>query len=176
VVAGDAGLARRFERARAAVLRRQRDPARVAAEIRAMRGLVAAEKPAAGPFDLKLAAGGFVDIEFIAQYLQLVHARQHAALLEQNTGEVLARLAAAGILSPAAGTALREAWQLESTLAAWLTLMEAKGSTAGALPPPLRARLVAAAHLPDGRLLERHLMEVQGRVRDLFGEIIGTPD
>ena len=50
----------------------------VAADVIEMRGAIAAEKGDADRWDLKYAAGGLVDIEFIAQYLQLVHAAAHA--------------------------------------------------------------------------------------------------
>ena len=39
-----------------------------------MRGAIAKEKGDRERWDLKYAAGGLIDIEFIAQYLQLVHA------------------------------------------------------------------------------------------------------
>src|SRR5581483_9372602 len=51
-------------------LRTPRDPAKTAADVLAMRELMAREKPASGFWDLKLADGGLVDIEFAAQHLQ----------------------------------------------------------------------------------------------------------
>ena len=54
-------------------------PARAAAEIRrdatSMRERMARELRPHGPWDVKLRAGGLIDIEFIAQVLQLIHAR-----------------------------------------------------------------------------------------------------
>ena len=43
-----------------------------------MRRAIALEKGEDDVWDLKLAAGGLVDIDFIAQYLQLVHAADKA--------------------------------------------------------------------------------------------------
>ena len=43
-----------------------------------MRRAIALEKGEDEIWDLKLAAGGLVDIDFIAQYLQLVHAADKA--------------------------------------------------------------------------------------------------
>ena len=51
---------------------------------------------------MKLAPGGFVDIEFIAQALQLTATRA-PDVLSPNTGEALQKLAAAGALKPDAG-------------------------------------------------------------------------
>ena len=71
------GLAREI-----ALVRRRRSasrasPRKLARDIRDMRALIAREKGDKGPFDLKLAPGGLIDVEFIAQYLMLAHARAH---------------------------------------------------------------------------------------------------
>ena len=68
VVAGDASLAaeiatRSQRRCRASAI-----PPTVAREVRKMRALIAQEKGDADPWDLKLVAGGLLDIEFVAQY------------------------------------------------------------------------------------------------------------
>ena len=47
--------------------------------------------------DLKVGAGGIVDIEFAAQYLQLAHGHVHPALRTTATAAVLEAAAAAGI-------------------------------------------------------------------------------
>ena len=44
-----------------------------------MRALIAKEKGDSNPWDLKLAAGGLLDIEFVAQYLTLRYASAHPA-------------------------------------------------------------------------------------------------
>ena len=79
VVSALAGI-RRADRSRdpRRAVRRKRDAAAVAADVVEMRAAIAEEKGDADPWDLKYAAGGLVDIEFIAQYLQLVHAAARA--------------------------------------------------------------------------------------------------
>ena len=57
----------------------RRDRHALAKDIRAMRALVAKEKGEDDGWDLKLAAGGLVDIEFLAQYLVLAHAAEHSS-------------------------------------------------------------------------------------------------
>src|SRR5205823_11356956 len=56
------------------ILCRPRDAAAIAGDVVEMRGAIAKEKGDGEPWDLKYAAGGLIDIEFIAQFLQLVHA------------------------------------------------------------------------------------------------------
>ena len=55
------------------VLRMERDPAKVRADAAKMRDEMARHKPPAGPLDIKLGAGGLVDLEFAAHTLQLTH-------------------------------------------------------------------------------------------------------
>src|ERR1700676_4691097 len=74
VVSASPAFAGRIEAAIRDVLRRRREARAIAADVVDMRAAIAKEKGDADPWNLKYAAGGLVDIEFIAQYLQLVHA------------------------------------------------------------------------------------------------------
>ena len=67
----------------------ERGAAAIAHATRAMRGLIAREKGDADVWDLKFVAGGLIDIEFVAQYLQLVFARHHPAILDVSTRKVV---------------------------------------------------------------------------------------
>jgi glutamate-ammonia-ligase adenylyltransferase len=95
-----------------AALRRPRSSRRVLVEVREMRALMETERPAAGPWDLKLTAGGFVDIEFAAQALQLSHAPEGGPI-RSNTRAALAALARE---APDAGR-LAEAFAMQHDLA-----------------------------------------------------------
>ena len=66
------------------MLCRKRDAAAVAADVVEMRRAIAKEKGEGERWDLKYAAGGLIDLEFIAQYLQLVHAAEHPEILDTN--------------------------------------------------------------------------------------------
>ena len=76
------------------VLRARRDPAKLRADVLAMRAEMARHKPAKGPLDVKLARGGLVDIEFLVHYLQL---REGVGLVPDLAGAIAA-LVAAGLL------------------------------------------------------------------------------
>ena len=45
----------------------------LAAEVRGMRGQIAAHKPPSGPLDVKRLPGGLIDAEFVIHFLQLTH-------------------------------------------------------------------------------------------------------
>ena len=65
-----------------------------------MRAPIAKEKGETNPWDLKYAAGGLIDIEFIAQYLQLVHAEALPDILDTSTSRVLDKAVRLGVLKP----------------------------------------------------------------------------
>ena len=71
------------------------DPRAIAGEITAMRDRI--ERELGGANDLKTGAGGIMDVEFAAQYLQLVHGHAHAALRTTSTQGALRAAAACGI-------------------------------------------------------------------------------
>jgi len=99
--AGDARLGERFEDIRRAVLLKTREPATLASDVIAMRERISAGHPNPTPlFDLKHDRGGMVDIEFITQYLVLLHARHHPELLNNLGNIALLRLAGAAGLIP----------------------------------------------------------------------------
>lgn len=104
-VLGDEQLAARFDAVREAVITAPRDATALATEIVAMRNKVRAAHPVRGErFDVKHSAGGMVDVEFVVQYLVLLHSRDHPAL-RANTGNInlLRRAEAAGLLPARVG-------------------------------------------------------------------------
>src|SRR3569833_1453550 len=76
VISGSPAFRERIETLIRSVLTRPRDAASTAGDVADMRKAIALEKGEDDIWDLKLAAGGLVDIDFIAQYLQLVHASE----------------------------------------------------------------------------------------------------
>lgn len=94
VVAGPPDASRALEDVLRDVLTMQRDPDKLRADVLAMRGEMAAHKPAKGPLDAKLLRGGLVDLEFLIHYLQL---RDHVALTPR-LGDACSELVNAGLL------------------------------------------------------------------------------
>lgn len=93
-VAGDREVGDRFEELRTDVLRQQRDPDLLAAEIVAMRQRLYDSHPTKeGLFNLKDDPGGLVDFEFIVQFLVLCHAHRHPELVANLGNIALSRIA-----------------------------------------------------------------------------------
>ena len=112
-VLGGVSLAGRFDAIREAVITAPRDPQSLAAEIVAMRAKVRAAHPVRGTrFDVKHSPGGMVDVEFVMQYLVLLHSHAHPEL-RANTGNInlLRRAEHAGLLEPGMGEAAARAYR-----------------------------------------------------------------
>jgi len=152
----------------------QREPRKVADDVREMRRLIAAEKGEDERWDLKYAKGGLIDIEFIAQYLSLVHASAHPEILDTHTVRVLERAQALEILSVADGELLRAAARLYHDLTQLLRLCLPGRFDPAACGPALLALLARAGGLPDFPTLEAHLADTQARVRRRFDAIVGA--
>jgi [glutamine synthetase] adenylyltransferase / [glutamine synthetase]-adenylyl-L-tyrosine phosphorylase len=154
-------------------LSRQRDVAAVAGDVVEMRRAIATEKGDSDRWDLKFAAGGLVDIEFIAQYLQLVHAANHPEILDTSTARVLDKAQRLGLLPTAEAEVLRPAVRLYQNLTQILRLclpgaFDPKTAGAGLL-----RLLVRAGDVPDFAALDAHVAETQTKVRQSFVRILG---
>ena len=124
-------------------------------------------------WDLKYAAGGLIDIEFIAQYLQLVHAHRWPDILDTSTARVLDKAWALRLLPVEDAEVLRPAVQLYHDLTQILRLclpgpFDAKTAGAGLL-----GLLARAADVPDFATLDATLIETQAKVRASFVRILG---
>ena len=97
VVAADRELGNAVGAAIAAIIGAPRDPRKTIEDVVAMRALMARERPPRHAFDLKLASGGLVDLEFVAQSAQLVAGAKIAAP-QAPTATVLARLGETGLV------------------------------------------------------------------------------
>ncbi len=173
VVSASPGFAARVEEAIHGILCLRRDPSLIAGDVVEMRRAIAAEKGDQERWNLKYVAGGLIDIEFIAQYLQLVHAAGNPAILDTSTIRVLEKAARHGILKAEDADVLRPAARLYHDLTHILRLC-----LAGQFDPATAGRglvglLTRAADVPDMATLDAHLAETQERVRKSFIRILG---
>jgi glutamate-ammonia-ligase adenylyltransferase len=173
VVAGDASLGEQAAAIACKVLARPRDPAKTLADVAEMRVLMERERPAKSAWDLKLAPGGFVDIEFIAQALQLNWAASHPEVLSSNTGSALAALTKAGALTPEKGLVLTDAWSLLSDLQQALRVCFEGDFDPAQASGALMKRMAALGRTRDFPALEAKLKARQAAARAAFTEIMG---
>jgi glutamate-ammonia-ligase adenylyltransferase len=173
VVSSSPAFKQRVEGAVRDILRRPRDAQMTAGDVVEMRAAIAKEKGDSDRWDLKYVAGGLVDIEFIAQYLQLVHTHQRPDILDTSTARVLDKAWALRVLPVEDAEILRPAVQLYQDLTQILRLClpgAFNPKTAGA---GLLRLLARAGDVPDFATLDATLIETQANVRESFVRILG---
>jgi glutamate-ammonia-ligase adenylyltransferase len=172
VISATPAFREKIERVIRDVLTRPRETTIIANDVAEMRQAIAEEKGEDDIWDLKHAAGGMVDIEFIAQYLQLVHAAEKPEILSISTQQVLENAARLGILSPAAADVLRPAVRLYHDLTQVLRLCVSdkfKPETAGT---DLLRILARVSNEPDFSSLQARVRDMQADVRQVFRAVV----
>ena len=174
VVSASSAFKERVEGVIRKILRRPRNAELVAGDVLEMRAAIAKEKGEGDRWDLKYAAGGLVDIEFIAQYLQLIHAHTLPDILDTSTIRVLEKAQSLGVLAVEDAEILRTAVQLYHDLTQILRLC-----LPGAFDPKtagsgLLRLLARAADVPDFATLDATLTDMQIKVRESFVRILGN--
>jgi glutamate-ammonia-ligase adenylyltransferase len=155
------------------VLTRPRDRASIVADVTEMRRAIALEKGEDDVWDLKYAAGGMVDIDFIAQFLQLVHAADKPDILNVSTLQVLDNAARLGVLPQSAAEILRPAARLYHDLTQILRLCVSEKFRPETSGEDLLRVLARAGDAPDFSSLQARLRETQTEVRRVFLELVG---
>ncbi len=172
VISGPASLRRQIDETTKEVLSAPRDRAAVAADVRTMRARIADEKGTTDIWDLKQVRGGLIDLEFIAQFLQIASAAKHPDVLDQNTELALTKLAAAGALAPGDAEILVPAARLYHTLTQVLRLCLDKPFVADEAPRALKDLLARASEMPDFATLEASLNDTLAAVHEAFDRIV----
>ena len=169
--AGDAALGAKVSEIARAALARPRDNAKTLAEVADMRALMDRERAGKSMWDLKLAPGGFVDIEFIAQALQLT--ARDSAVLSANTGQALEALAAAGALTNAQHERLRQAWMIWSDLQQNLRVCVSGNLAPDEAAKPLLDKIAALVGAENFEAAQARVNALQQAVRTDFEAIVG---
>lgn len=168
VVSATPGFGEEVEAVIRGILCRPRDEATIAGDALEMRRAIAQEKGEDDRWDLKYASGGLIDIEFIAQFLQLVHAERQPGVLDTSTARSLEKAVRLGVLSAEDSEALRPAAQLYHDLSQILRLCLPGRFDPKAAGSGLLSLLARAADVPDFQTLDAHLSEIQNGVRKSF--------
>ncbi|WGJ13647.1 bifunctional [glutamine synthetase] adenylyltransferase/[glutamine synthetase]-adenylyl-L-tyrosine phosphorylase [Methylocapsa sp. D3K7] len=170
-VAGDKALGVQTCDAIRAVLTRQRGDG-LRKDVHDMRRLIAKEKGEQDPWDLKLAAGGLIDIEFLAQYLLLRHAHAEPSLVCVSPLAVIEAAARIGKLNAEDARCVTSAYRLLTDVTQILRLTLDMGTSPREANEAVRRRLSRAAGEPDLSALESRLSDTRADVRAVFDKIL----
>jgi glutamate-ammonia-ligase adenylyltransferase len=172
LISGSPAFKTRVEYVIRDILRRPRNAELVAGDVLEMREAIAKEKGEGDRWDLKYAAGGLVDIEFIAQYLQLIHAHQRPEILDTSTARVLEKALSLRVLAVEDAEILRAAVHLYHDITQILRLCLPGGFDPKAAGAGLLRLLARAADVPDFATLDVTLADTQSKVRASFLRIL----
>jgi [glutamine synthetase] adenylyltransferase / [glutamine synthetase]-adenylyl-L-tyrosine phosphorylase len=173
VISASPELRRKIENIIREVLTRPRVAPSVATDVADMRRAIALEKGEDDIWDLKYAAGGMVDIDFIAQYLQLIHAATFPAILDVSTLHVLDNAARLGVLPASSAEVLRSAARLYHDLTQVLRLCVSGKFKPESAGEDLLRVMARAGDAPEFSSLEARIKETQTEVRRLFEAVVG---
>ncbi|MGB0683752.1 MAG: bifunctional [glutamine synthetase] adenylyltransferase/[glutamine synthetase]-adenylyl-L-tyrosine phosphorylase [Magnetovibrionaceae bacterium] len=151
LIAGPRGLQDHVAREIRAVLTAKRDPDKLLADVAHMRSRVRDEKGTSSLWRIKTLNGGMMDLDFIAQYLQLRHASAHPGVLATDSATAFARLAEARLIEADCAERLIAAQRLWRDLQGLirLALPSTPIESDEDLPQSLKARLAKAAGVVD---------------------------
>ncbi|MCP4327427.1 MAG: bifunctional [glutamine synthetase] adenylyltransferase/[glutamine synthetase]-adenylyl-L-tyrosine phosphorylase [Alphaproteobacteria bacterium] len=175
VVSGPPALRAAIEKIIGATLTRPRPPDALLHDVAEMRVRIEGEHPADSVWDSKHVRGGLVDIEFVAQYMQLRHAANQPEILATNTIAALQKIGDAGLIDAGDADTLREASHLWHQMQGLLRLTLDLGFDPEVAPQGLKDTLAKAANAVDFADLEVKLQNTATRVRAIFDDIIQRP-
>jgi len=167
-VAGQPALTAKIQAGIRQILVQPRDPERLLRDIAAMRQRIEAEKPAKSIWSVKFLRGGIIDLEFLAQYLQLRHASENPSVLATTTQAAFANLAKGGFLEDEVARDLIEATRFLRQLQGTLRLTVGPAFDADTLPEALQSTLARAAGMADFDALRARLIATADAVHRIF--------
>jgi glutamate-ammonia-ligase adenylyltransferase len=160
-VAGDPELGRRIvELARDALRRKSADP-KITEDVAGMRRRMARERKPRSMWDVKLAPGGLVDIEFVIQHAILLSAADAPGAVQPASMDAVKALAAADRLAPADAAALVAGLTFQLHLQQALRIATGDQFEPESASEGLKAWLASHLGLKAFSVLERRLVEIQ---------------
>ncbi|NVB84768.1 MAG: bifunctional [glutamate--ammonia ligase]-adenylyl-L-tyrosine phosphorylase/[glutamate--ammonia-ligase] adenylyltransferase [Kofleriaceae bacterium] len=172
-VAGDAALGAEVARHTAeTVYGTPHDARQVAEAIASMRDKI--ERELGGKYDLKVGAGGLIDVEFAAQYLQLAYGPAHAELRTTGTSPALRAASSLGIAPDGVVELLDQGYRFLRGIEHRLRVVH--DQPIHRLPESRDEldRLARRAGFPDGETLLDRVERWQHDIRAAYRKLLGA--
>lgn len=148
------------------------DADKIRHDVTSMRQKVAQEFGTQNPWNVKYIRGGLMDMDFIAQYLQLVHGHDHPAILAASSPEAYTQLQSAGLLEAEAAHILDRSYGLMSLLLHLLRLCSDGTLDEATAPEGLKTLLAEQLKFADFATLQSTLIKMQADVYNLYRHIL----
>lgn len=172
IVSGPQALSQKVEKIIHSILIMPRDRKKISRDVHEMRQRISQEKGTENIWDLKQVRGGLVDLEFIAQYLQLIYAHQFPEILDTNTMHSFHKLNAAGCLSKEEYEKLTQATRLLHDLMQITRLCQDEQFNPSTAPRGLRELAARAGDSPSFEALEVKLKSSLKDAHELYEHLI----
>ena len=173
VISGSDEFKQKLENTIKDVLSAERNPETIAKDILDMRKRLSKERSTNNIWNIKMIRGGLVDLEFITQYLQLIHAGKYPDILDQNTLGALEKITAHNLLDTGAAETLHSAAELYNKLTQILRLCVTGEFHSEKAPEALKNLLARTTQDPGFSQLEDRLKETLSNVSNIFNSLIG---
>ncbi len=180
VVLGPKGLTAKIKQLNREIAYERPVPAELKEEIYRLRARMENEiaKENSSHFNIKTGRGGMVDVEFIVQYLQLLHGSEHPELQSNNTLKALAAIKEVGLISDASHATLENGYKFLRRLENRLRLVhdqsvnELSGDRAYLAKLAKRLGYPEKPRRPEDAFLAEY-REVTEQIRTVFESIVG---
>src|SRR5512143_1271547 len=178
-VAGDRAVGRAFSASIRGLVFRDQDASLLARDILEMRKRMEEElgKEDGAHYNIKQGSGGIVDIEFLVQYLQLLHGKTHRGLGVPGTYNALRALRRGRLLDDASYQILARAYLFLRQLESRLRIVANQATSTLSRDPAALSQLARRLGYQDdasraGEKLLRDYELFTGQVRSLFNDLI----
>lgn len=161
-----------------AILTRPRDAGELLADVADMRARIERERHYDYVWEMKYQRGTIVDVEFIAQYLQLKHAHKHPDILAPSTRQALENARDLGLENADAMNDLVEGLDLWLGLQAVLRLAISgrfEADKEHMVSQGLMQTMCRVAGVPNKAALEDKIRTYTARIYDIYRELIEDP-
>ena len=168
------GLASLQERIRSEInqtLSRDRENSKLLTDVHQMRQRMADEHRGDSPWDVKHHRGGLVDIEFLAQYLQL----KNRSGFSTTTATALEKLAAASQLSSSEAEDLLSALRLWQGLQSIIRLIGPERLEGNNPPAGQAEALCRVGNVESFEFLRERVEQQASAVQEIFNRLIDVP-
>ena len=176
VICAEGDLGARFGDVMRSVLTIPREPGRLASEVREMRDRLLKEHGTDDVWSVKHVRGGLVDIEFIAQYLQLRYAAKAPEILAGDTGSVLKEAGRLGLIDAEIAADLYAVTVLWRNVQGILRLTVEGTFEPDTAAPALKAVIARACWAVDFDALTQTMQQAAEQTIRHYDTLLGSPD
>jgi len=158
------------------LLRTHRDAQTIASDVANMRARIQKQYPTQCAWAIKQIPGGLVDVDFIAQYLVLVHGAKSPEIMKEMSHEIIEAAAKLEIIAEDDGSALIEAAHLYQQLSTFLSLViegDLNDDRVAQFSPALKRDLTEITDSENFDALEKRLVDTEGSTRHIFERVVG---